>query len=145
MTADRRPVRTALAAGIAFGIAYLVAVPLLRPEQVGVATDVYYPAAKTTIAGDSPYFVAPPDRPGFHFLYQPVVVLAFVPHVLTGSPVGAYVLQTILNPLSAGVIVLLLVRTIGDSGVELERPDRPLVVASPSPPSTLFPSTSWAR
>lgn len=128
MSSDRRPVRAALAAGIVFGLTYLAAVPLLRAEQIGVATDVYYLAAKTALAGDSPYLVAPADHPGFSFLYQPVVVLAFVPHALTGSPLGAYVLQTVLNLATAGTIGLLLVRTIEDAGVDLHRLDRLLVV-----------------
>lgn len=124
---DHRPVRAALVAGITFGLAHLVAIPLLRPEQVGVATDVYYLAAETVLAGDSPYFASPPDHPGFQFLYQPVVVLAFVPHALTGSALGAYALQSVLNLATAGAIALLLVRTIETDSVRLARVDRLLV------------------
>lgn len=127
MSTDHRPVRAALAAGILFGIAYLLAVPLLRPEQVGVATDVYYLAAERALAGANPYLVSPADHPGFQFLYQPVVLVAFLPHALTGSPLGAYLLQTLLNLASAGVIALLLVRSIEGAGVVLERIDRFLV------------------
>ncbi|MCU4802573.1 DUF2029 domain-containing protein [Halobacteria archaeon HArc-gm2] len=126
-TTDRRPVRAALAAGVCFGLAYLVAVPLLRPAQVGLATDVYFFAAERVLVGESPYFAAPPGRPGYEFVYQPVVVLAFVPHALTGSAVGAYVLQTALNLLSAGAIAVLLVRYVERSGVTLTRLDRALV------------------
>ena len=127
MTADRRPVRAALAAGGVFGAAYLAAVPLLRPEQVGVATDVYFLAAKTALAGGDPYAVAPADHPGFRFIYQPVVLVAFLPHALTGSPLGAYLLQTALNLATAGALAVLLVRAIEDAGVALERRDRLLV------------------
>jgi len=49
---NRRPVRAALAAGVLFGLAYLVAVPLLRPAQVGLATDVYFLAAERVLAGE---------------------------------------------------------------------------------------------
>ncbi|SFR96533.1 Protein of unknown function [Halomicrobium zhouii] len=124
---NRRPVRAALAAGVCFGLAYLVAVPLLRPEQVGLATDVYFLAAERALAGDSPYLVAPPGRPGYEFVYQPVVVLAFVPHALTGSPLGAYLFQTALNLLSAGAIAVLLVRYVERSGADFDRLDRALV------------------
>jgi|AntDeeMinimDraft_5_1070356.scaffolds.fasta_scaffold00684_3 hypothetical protein len=124
---NRRPVRAALAAGVLFGLAYLVAVPLLRPAQVGLATDVYFLAAERVLAGESPYFAAPQGRPGYEFVYQPVVVLAFVPHALTGSALGAYVLQTALNLLSAGAIAILLVRYVERSGVTLARLDRLLV------------------
>lgn len=127
MSTDPRPVRVALAAGILFGIAYLLAVPLFRPEQVGVATDVYYLAAERALAGDSPYLVSPADHPGFQFLYHPVVLLAFLPHDLTGSAHGAYLLQTLLNLATAAAIGVLLVRTIEDAGVVLERIDRLLV------------------
>jgi hypothetical protein len=127
MTTDRTPIRAALAAGIVFGLAYLAAVPVLRPDQVGLATDVYYLAAERALAGDSPYFVAPPGRAGYHFLYQPVVLLAFVPHVLTGSTGGAYALQTLVNLASAGAIASLLIGYLDSAGVALDRRDRWLV------------------
>lgn len=124
MTADRRPVRAALAAGIVFGFAYLAAVPLTRPGQVALASDVYYVAAQAALAGENFYAVAPPDSPGTKYLYQPVVLVAFVPHVLTGSALGAYVLQTVLNVLTAAIIAVLVVRAIEAAGVTLERVDR---------------------
>lgn len=127
MTTDRRPVRATLAATIAVGLVYLVAVPLVRPDQVAVATDVYYHAGRAVLSGGDPYAVTPPTRPDFFFIYPPLVLLAFVPHVLTGSPLGAYLLQTLLNLATAGVLAVLLCRGIADAGVELARRDRLLV------------------
>lgn len=127
MTTDRRPVRATLAATIAVGLVYLVAVPLVRPDQVAVATDVYYHAGRAVLSGGDPYAVTPPTRPDFFFIYPPLVLLAFVPHVLMGSPLGAYLLQTLLNLATAGALAVLLCRGIADAGVELARRDRLLV------------------
>lgn len=116
-----------LAFSILAGALYLVAVPLLRPAQVAVATDVYYHAGTTLLAGGDPYAVTPPGRPGFGYIYPPLVLLAFVPHVLTGSPLGAYLLQTLLNLLTAAALSLVIVRAIANAGVTLVRRDRLLV------------------
>ena len=127
MSDDRRPVRATLALTIAAGLVYLLAVPLLRPEQVGVATDVYYHAGRTLLAGGDPYAVTPPAHPSFSYIYPPLVLVAFVPHVLTGSPLGAYLLQTLVNLATAGVLAVVLVRALAAADVTLERRDRLLV------------------
>jgi hypothetical protein len=127
VTTDRRPIRATLAVTIVLGLVYLVAVPLVRPDQVAVATDVYYHAGQAVLSGGDPYAVTPPGRPDFFFIYPPLVLLAFVPHVLTGSPLGAYLLQTLLNVATAGALAVLLCRGVADAGVELARCDRLLV------------------
>ena len=127
MTDDRRAVRATLAVTIVAGLVYLLAVPLLRPAQVAVATDVYYHAGTTLLAGGDPYAVTPPSHPTFHYIYPPLVLLAFVPHVLTGSPLGAYLLQTACNLVTAAVLAVVIVRAIEDAGVALARRDRLLV------------------
>jgi len=50
-----------------------------------------------------------------------------VPHVLTGSPLGAYLLQTLVNLATAGVLAVVLVRALTAADVTLERRDRLLV------------------
>lgn len=127
MTATRRPVRATLAVTIAAGLAYLVAVPLVRPEQLAVATDVYYHAGRAFLAGGDPYAVTPPAHPGFRYIYPPLVLLAVLPHALTGSPAGAYALQTLVNLATAGALAVMLFRGIEDAGIELTRRDRLLV------------------
>ena len=127
MSDDRRPVRATLAITIVAGLVYLLAVPLLRPQQVGVATDVYYHAGRALLAGGDPYAVTPPAHPTFSFIYPPLVLLAFVPHVLTGSALGASLLQTLLNLATAGGLAVVLLRALADADVALERRDRLLV------------------
>lgn len=127
MSDDRRPVRATLAVTIVVGLVYLLAVPVLRPEQVGVATDVYYHAGRTLLSGGDPYAVTPPAHPTFSYIYPPLVLLAFVPHVLIGSPLGAYLVQTLVNLATAGVLAVVLVRALEEAGIALERRDRLLV------------------
>lgn len=127
MTDDRRPVRATLAFTIVVGAVYLVAVPLVRPDQVAVATDVYYHATTAVLAGGDPYAVTPPGRPSFYYIYPPLVLLGFVPHVLTGSPLGAYLLQTLLNLVTAGALAVVVIRALSEAGVDLARRDRLLL------------------
>ncbi len=126
-SANRAP-RLVLALGIVAGLSTAVALVRFHPEQVGIATDVYYGATRTALEGGDPYQFRPPDHPAFGFLYPPIVLLAFTPHVLTGSPLGAFVLQTILNLVTAAGLAVLLVRAIEHGGVTLERPDK-IVIA----------------
>jgi len=56
-----------------------------------------------------------------------VVVFAFVPHLLTGSPLGAYLLQTALNVGFAGGIAATLWRALSRRGVRLSRVDAVLL------------------
>jgi len=122
-----RPVRAVLALSIAAGLLSLAAVPLLRPQQLALASDVYYFAAEALLSGQNPYAAAPPGRPGYTYVYPPLVLLAFVPHALTGSPFGAYLLQTLLNLAAAAALAVVIVRAIEDADIALPRRDRLLV------------------
>ncbi len=88
-----------------------------------LASDVYFYAAEALLSGEDIYEVTPPDRPGFHYIYPPVVVFAFVPHALLNSPVAAYALQTVLNLAFAVGIAALLWRALSRRGVSLSRLD----------------------
>lgn len=128
MAADRRPVvRVALAWGTLAGLVTLVTMPLLQPGQVGLASDAYYHAARAVLAGQTPYLAQPAGVAPF--VYPPAIVLAFVPHALTGSSLGAYVLQTALNVVTLVALAALLVRLIERDHGQLPTPDRLLVAA----------------
>jgi DNA-binding transcriptional regulator YdaS (Cro superfamily) len=88
---------------------------------------VYYHAAESLLDGGDIYEVAPPDRPGYYYIYPPVVIFAFVPHVLAGSPVGAYLLQTGLNVCFGAGIAIVLWRALARRGVSLSRLDAVLL------------------
>lgn len=120
--------RFVLALGIISGIVSFVALPFVDLEQLMLASDVYYYAADTLLSGGDIYDVHPPDRPGFHYIYPPVVIFAFVPHALFGSPAIAYVIQTVLNGVFAVGIAVLLWRALSRRGVSLARLDALLFV-----------------
>jgi hypothetical protein len=119
--------RFVLAVGILAGLSQVVFLPRVSPEQVAIATDVYHHAAATALSDGDPYAVTPPDHPGFHFLYPPVVLAVLLPYGLL-DPGLAYAAQTGINLLAVGAIAVLLVRTIERAGVRLDRVDRLLVV-----------------
>jgi len=129
-TKDSQPPRSArlvLACGILAGLSGVLATPFVSPEQFTLASDVYYHAAEALLSGGDIYEVAPPGRPDYHYIYPPVVVFAFVPHALTGSPAGAYLLQTALNVCSAAGIAALLWRALARRGCSLSRLDAVLL------------------
>ena len=123
----RRSTRLVLAIGILAGLSGLVTRAFISPDQYMLASDVYYHAAESMLEGGDIYGVAPPDRPGFHYIYPPVVIFVFVPHVLTGGPAGAYLLQTALNLCFATGIAAVLWRAIARRGVSLSRLDAGLL------------------
>lgn len=110
------------------GLGYGVVTPLFKPDQVGLASDVYYYAARTALAGENIYEVSPPNASGYRFLYPPIVVLLFVPHALLGSTTGAYALQTLLNVGASLATAAVLRRALARRGVALERLDGALLV-----------------
>lgn len=119
--------RLVLLLGILSGLSSLVATPFVTPDQFMLASDVYYYAGEALLSGGDIYAVDPPGRPGYHYIYPPVVVLTFVPHVLLGTPVGAYAIQTVLNALAAGGIALILWRALTRRGLALDRFDAVLL------------------
>lgn len=115
--------RLVLVLGIVSGLASIVATPVVAPEQLMLASDVYFYAADALLSGADIYEVTPPERPGLHYIYPPVVVFAFVPHTLLSSTVSAYALQTVLNVAFAAGIAAVLWRALSRRGVSLGRID----------------------
>lgn len=124
----RRSTRAVLAIGILVGLVLAVETALSTPEQVGLASTVYYYAGGAILAGENVYTVTPPDYDGYNYLYPPIVVLAFVPHALLGSETAALALQTVLNVAAGTGIAVVVWRGLARRGVSLERVDYALVL-----------------
>jgi len=113
--------------GIVMGLGFVLSTPLVQPEQIGFASDVYFVATEAFLAGEDPYAVTAPGT-GATFIYPPITLLAFVPHALTGSTLGAFVVQLAINLLSASAIAALVLSMLDRRGVALARIDRLLLV-----------------
>jgi len=122
-----RSARLVLVCGLLTGLLGIITTPVFSPEQFMLASDVYYYAAESLLDGGDIYEVAPPDRPGFYYIYPPVVIFTFVLHALTGSPAGAYLLQTALNLCFAAGIAVLCWRALSRRGVSLSGLDGALL------------------
>lgn len=119
----RQLTRVLLVFGCLAGLSTYLLTPLERPDQVMLATDVYRHATASLLDGGPLYFEHPPDRPGYGFLYPPVAALAFLPHVLVGSNLAAFLLQTVLNVGAALGTVAIVVRALRRRDVDLEALD----------------------
>nr|WP_303651826.1 glycosyltransferase family 87 protein [Halovenus rubra] len=84
-----------------------------------LASDVYYYAADALLSGGDIYNVAPPDRSGYHYIYPPVIIFVFVPHVFLGGPGAAFAVQTVLNTGFAVGIAVFLWRALSRRNVAL--------------------------
>jgi hypothetical protein len=124
-----RSARLVLLFGVLTGLASVVSIPFVAPDQFMLASDVYYYAADALLSEGDIYAVTPPDRSGYHYIYPPVVVFTFVPHVLLDGPAAAYVLQTVLNAAFAVGIAIFLWRALSRRNVALGRVDGVLLVA----------------
>ncbi|GAB3680059.1 glycosyltransferase family 87 protein [Salinarchaeum chitinilyticum] len=125
----RRSTRTLLVLGILGGLNSASLLVLEQPEQLSLASDVYFHAATAVLDGGDLYSTTPPGLPGYRYIYPPIVIALFVPHALLGSETAAFAFQTVLN-VGAGIgIAAVLVRALGRRGVALGRGDRLLLVA----------------
>lgn len=93
----RRVVRALLGVGIVLGAWNVVVLPLLRPEQLGLAVRVYTVAAEAALAGEPFYQLAPAGLPGYYYIYPPAIMLAFLPYGLLGDYWLALVVQTVVS------------------------------------------------
>lgn len=121
MASVRAP-RVVLAVSVLAGVANTVLFPLRSPEQVGLATDVYYFAARAAIRGADFYAVTPVGTASF--VYPPALVLAFYPYAALGDPTLAYAAQMLLNLVALAALALVVVRVTERAGVELAALDR---------------------
>lgn len=127
MASVRAP-RLLLAVSVLAGVSNTVMFPMRSPEQVGLATDVYYYAARAAIRSADFYAVTPVGSASF--VYPPALALAFYPYAALGDPVLAYAAQTLLNLVALAALAVLVVRVVERAGVELARLDRALLAAA---------------
>ena len=120
--------RLVLLAGIISGLSGILTAPLFSPDQFMVASDVYLHAADALLAGENIYDVTPPDRPGYYYIYPPIVIVAFVPHALLGTALASFAIQTLLNVGFAVGIAAVLWRALSRREIALTRVDGTLLV-----------------
>lgn len=119
--------RVVLALGVLSGLVYVALVPILRPDQLGIASDVYYHAANAMLSGGDIYATSPPDHPRYLYLYPPVVTVLFLPHGLVGGETAAHLLQNLLNLGTVLALVYVLARALERHGTALTRRDHALL------------------
>lgn len=120
--------RFVLVVGCLGGLSVYVATPWLSPDQVMLASDVYRHAAARMLAGEGLYGSHPPGRPGYTYLYPPIVTIVFLPHALLDTSIRAFALQTVLNIGAAIVTAVVTWRLLRRRGVSVRPFDRGLLV-----------------
>jgi len=126
---SRRRVRLVLTAGVLLGINTILVTLFSNSDQFMLASDVYLTAGETFLSGGDFYDVAPSGRPGYYFIYPPVIILLFVPHALLGSGLASFAIQTAVN-LAVGVGTAVIIwRALARRGIETTRSDRLLITA----------------
>ncbi|MFP4591126.1 MAG: glycosyltransferase family 87 protein [Halobacteriales archaeon] len=119
----RSRARLVLAIGALSGIQYTISQALYSPEQFGLASSVYVTAAEAWLSGGDPYAVTPPELPGYHYIYPPVMLLVFAPYAVLGGETLAYAGQIVANLVVGAAISWVLVRALERRGVEVDRLD----------------------
>jgi hypothetical protein len=128
-TSDELPRSTRLvfALGILTGLTGVTTTAIVDPRQFMLASDVYLAAGDAVLGGGDIYEVTPPDHPGYHYIYPPIISCLFGPHALLGTELASFALQTLGNVGAAGGIVVVLQRALARRGVTLTRLDRALL------------------
>jgi hypothetical protein len=123
--------RLLLAVGALAGLITAAVFPRANPDQVALASDVYYAAGRALLDGQPLYDVG--------FLYPPPVAAAFLPNALLGDTTLAYAYQIVVGLLALAAVATITVRLAERAGVALDRTDRVLVAAVvlASPPSVV--------
>jgi hypothetical protein len=108
-----------LAAAVLSGLIAVVVFPRENPDQVALASDVYYAAGRAVLDGQPIYDVG--------FLYPPPVAVAFLPNALLGDTTLAYAYQIVVGVLALAVVAVVGIRLAERAGATLGRTDRALV------------------
>ncbi|WP_436926482.1 glycosyltransferase family 87 protein [Halosimplex amylolyticum] len=127
--ADRR--RDALAVfgtGALLGLIALANYAVNRPGTFGLNYRVYHVAAEAALAGENFYAVTPPDS-GYHYLYPPATVLAFLPSALAERWVPGFVAITLVSGLATAAATRLLADYVESLGYSVGRAERALLFA----------------
>lgn len=120
--------RLLLLFGILAGIAYAITTIQYTPDQLGIASRVYYYAATAALHDQNFYLISPPSDRGYRFLYPPVVVLIFLPHAYLGSTSLAFALQLFLNIGAVLGIATVVIRGLERRSMHLSTLDQGLLV-----------------
>ena len=128
--------------GALLGAVALVDYAVNRPGTVGLNYRVYHVAAEAALAGRDFYAVTPPDS-GFHYLYPPATVLAFLPSAAADSWVPGYLAITAVSALATAVATRLLAGYVESLGHDVGRAERValfafLLASSHSAPSLAY-------
>lgn len=119
--------RFVLASGLVLGVAMLAYKSVVQSWKFGMDFQVYYYAARASLAGQGMYAVSPPAHPAYGYVYPPVTILPFYPFALVGDWLVSFALFTVLE-LAAGVaLALLVVRSVERRGYPLAPVDVALV------------------
>lgn len=121
-------IRFVLLFGILAGIGYTITTIQYSPEQLGIASSVYYHAANGALHAENFYRIHPPNDPGYRFLYPPIVILLFFPHAFLGSPSLAFALQLGLNVCAILALSVVLISGIERRGIQLSTLDKALLI-----------------
>lgn len=120
--------RLVLLLGIGAGLVNVVLVPVATPEQFALASDVYLYAADAFLSGGDIYDTTPPERPGYYYLYPPIVILLFLPHALLGTELASFAIQTVVNVGFAVGTALVIWRALERRNVPVQTIDHILIV-----------------
>ncbi|MFB6141624.1 MAG: glycosyltransferase family 87 protein [Halosimplex sp.] len=142
MVDRRRDALAVLGSGALLGLVALVHYALDRPGTFGLNYRVYHAAAEAALAGRDVYAVTPADS-GYHYVYPPAVVLAFLPSALFESWVPGYVAITALSAVATAAATRLLVGHVESLGYAVGRAERValfafLLASSHSAPSLAY-------
>ncbi|WP_136715489.1 glycosyltransferase family 87 protein [Halorientalis salina] len=140
---DRLGARLVLGSGLLFGLVYAAYILLTSPHELGIDFEVYYVAARASLAGENFLAVAPARSPDFTYLYPPLTIPFFYPFALLGSWQVGFAIHTLLTIGFGVATAVLLVRYVESRGVDLPWTDRVLiagfvVASSHSIPSLVF-------
>lgn len=116
-----------LALGLVLGVATLAYQSLTQAGKFAIDFQVYYYAARASLAGDAMYAASPPAHSAFGYVYPPVTVVAFYPFALVDDWLASFALFTTVKLVGGAALVLLLVRTVERVGPSLSRIDHALV------------------
>ncbi|WP_135364505.1 glycosyltransferase family 87 protein [Halosimplex halophilum] len=126
MTDRSRDALAVFATGALLGVAILGNYAVNRPGTFGLNYRVYHVAAEAALAGGDLYAVTPADS-GYHYVYPPAAVLAFLPSALFESWVPGFLAMTAVSVAASAVAARLLADYVESLGYDVGRLERVLL------------------
>ncbi|WP_123538343.1 glycosyltransferase family 87 protein [Halosimplex salinum] len=144
MDTRSRDALAVFATGALLGVVALAHYAVSQPGAFGLNYRVYHVAAEAAATGGDFYAVTPSDS-GFHYLYPPATVLAFLPSALAESWIPGYVAITALSMLATAVATRLLAAYVESLGHRVGRVERALLFAFLFASSHSAPSLAYGQ